>query len=298
MKKSSKATDQSAEIRRVTWAGLIANLVLAGVKFAAGYFGRSQTLLADAVHSLSDSTTDIAVIVGSYYWSRPPDECHPYGHRRIETLVTIFVGFVLLAAGVGIVWHAISTLQERGDAPPGLIALAAAIISILCKEWLYRWTAAVGKKIRSSALTANAWHHRSDALSSIPAVFAVGGAWLFPSWSFLDQVGAVIVSIFIFQAAFRIIWPGTKELIDAGAPAEIRARISHVARSIEGVMDVHGIRTRYVSTSLQVDLHVLVDGAISVREGHDIADLVRDEILSRDLDVVDVVVHIEPDDGT
>ena len=173
-------------LRRVTWVGLFANLVLSAIKFAAGTFGRSQALVADAIHSLSDLTTDIAVLAGSHYWSRPPDENHPYGHRRLETLVTVFISVVLMAAGIGIGWKAISTLHQEHAAPPSWIAVLAAFVSIISKESLYRWTAITGRRIKSPVMAANAWHHRTDALSSIPVLVAVAGARLFPTWSFLD----------------------------------------------------------------------------------------------------------------
>jgi cation diffusion facilitator family transporter len=281
-------------VRKVTWVGLLLNLFLAGIKFIAGIYGRSQALVADAIHSLTDLTTDIAVIAGSHYWSRPPDENHPYGHRRLETLVTVFIGIVLVAAGIGIGWKAISTLQERQAAAPGWIAVFAALASIVCKESIYRWTAITGRRVKSPALAANAWHHRTDALSSIPVFIAVAGARVFPSWSFLDHVGAVIVSIFILHASIKIIWPGISELIDVGAPTETRKKIRDIALKNENVLQVHDIRTRYISTSIQVDLHIVVEGLITVRQGHDIADDVRARIIDAIQEVLDVIVHVDP----
>ena len=281
-------------VRKVTWVGLLVNVFLAVIKFTAGVYGKSQALVADAIHSLTDLTTDIAVIAGSHYWSRPPDENHPYGHRRLETLVTVFIAIVLIAAGLGIGWKAISTLQEKPAAPPGWIAVFAALASIVCKESIYRWTAIIGRRVKSPALAANAWHHRTDALSSLPVLIAVAGARIFPSWSFLDRVGAVIVSIFILHASIKIIWPGLSELIDVGAPTETRKKIQDIALKITGVLQVHDIRTRYISTSIQVDLHIVVEGSITVREGHDIADDVRASIIDAIPEVLDVIVHVDP----
>ena len=281
-------------VRKVTWVGLLVNVFLAVIKFTAGVYGKSQALVADAIHSLTDLTTDIAVIAGSHYWSRPPDENHPYGHRRLETLVTVFIAIVLIAAGLGIGWKAISTLQEKPAAPPGWIAVFAALASIVCKESIYRWTAIIGRRVKSPALAANAWHHRTDALSSLPVLIAVAGARIFPSWSFLDRVGAVIVSIFILHASIKIIWPGLSELIDVGAPTETRKKIQDIALKITGVLQVHDIRTRYISTSIQVDLHIVVEGLITVREGHDIADDVRARIIDAIPEVLDVIVHVDP----
>jgi cation diffusion facilitator family transporter len=201
---------------------------------------------------------------------------------------------MLAAAGAGIGWKAISTLHEKHVSHPGWIAVLAALVSIVTKEILYRWTASAGKRVKSPAMAANAWHHRTDAISSMPVLVAVGGAKVFPSWSFLDHVGAAVVSIFILHAAIKIIWPGISELIDVGAPKEIQKRIYTVASKNNRVEEVHKIRTRYISTSIQVDMHIVVDGEISVREGHDIADDVRDSIIDEIAEVVDVVVHVDP----
>jgi cation diffusion facilitator family transporter len=297
---NSKYLESSREayVRKVTWIGFLANILLSGLKFASGYLGQSQALIADAIHSLTDTTTDIAVIAGSHYWSRPPDENHPYGHRRLETLVTVFIGFMLAAAGIGIGWGAVSSLHEKHSSPPGWIALYAALISILCKETLYRWTAFASRKIKSPALAANAWHHRTDAISSVPVLIAVGGALLFPSWSFLDHVGAVVVSIFIMHSAVKIIWPGISELIDVGAPEQIKAKIKNIACINENVQEIHAVRTRYISSGIQVDMHIVVDGSISVREGHDIADEVEKRIIEGIPEVLDVIIHVDPPEDT
>ena len=298
MKKIEKNLESSREkiVREVTWIGLLINITLACVKFAAGYFGKSQAMIADAIHSLTDTTTDVAVIAGSHFWSRPPDECHPYGHRRLETVVTVFIGLMLAAAGIGIGWDAVSALREKSSTHPGWIALVAAMVSILTKEILYRWTAVAGKKIKSPALAANAWHHRTDAISSIPVLLAVGGALIFPSWSFLDFVGAVVVSIFILHAALKIIWPSISELVDAGAPRDIQKKITDIACNNQGVQEVHKIRTRYISTSILVDMHIVVDGSISVRDGHAIADEVENKIIDGIVNVLGVVIHVDPSD--
>jgi cation diffusion facilitator family transporter len=291
---TADGTSKEKIVRKVTWIGLFVNLVLAAIKFAAGIFGKSQALVADAIHSLTDLTTDIAVLAGSHYWSRPPDENHPYGHRRLETLVAVFIAVVLITAGIGIGWKAISTLHEKHIAPPGWIAALAAFISIVCKESLYRWTAITGRRIKSPALAANAWHHRTDALSSVPVFIAVTGARAFPTWSFLDHVGAFLVSIFILHASIKIIWPSLSELIDVGAPIETRKKIRDIALRNKDVLQVHDIRTRYISSSIQVDLHIVVEGSLTVREGHTIADDVRKRITGEIPQVLDVIVHVDP----
>jgi cation diffusion facilitator family transporter len=289
------AYQRTKQIRRVTWVGLGVNLFLAALKLAAGTLGFSQALIADAVHSLSDSITDVAILLGSRYWDKPPDDCHPYGHGRIETLVTLFIGAVLVVAGVGITHSALTTIQAGRQLPvPGVIAVAAAALSIVVKELLYRWTARAGRQLKSNALSANAWHHRVDAVSSVPAMAAVGGAILFPHFSYLDPVGAVVVAVLIFHAALKIILPGLREFVEAGASAETLDEIAGLAASVPGVRQIHGLRTRQVAGSLQVDLHVVVDGDLTVREGHTIAEAVKEHLLAEGPDVLDVVVHMEP----
>ena len=290
----TEAIDKTAYLLKVTAIGLVVNVLLAAFKFLAGYYGHSQALIADSIHSLSDTTTDAALLIGVHYWSQPPDEDHPYGHQRLETLVTTFIALVLIGAAVAIGWEAMSSLHVKHSQPPGLITVVAAALSIFIKEVLYRWTAAAARHIKSPALAANAWHHRTDAVSSLPVLIAVGGSLVFPSWSFLDHVGAVIVSIFILHAAFRIIWPALRELVDSGAPSEICNAINDIARRNPGVEQVHGIRTRYVSSSIQVDLHIVVDGALTVREGHEIAEDVRERIIGNIDQVVDVIIHVDP----
>jgi cation diffusion facilitator family transporter len=265
------------------------------MKFVAGTLGHSQALIADAVHSLSDSITDVAILVGSRYWNKPPDECHPYGHGRIETLVTLFIGGVLVLAGFGIASNALHAIHHRGEIPiPGVIALVAAAVSMAVKERIYRWTAKAGSRLKSAALAANAWHHRVDAVSSIPAFAAVGGAILFPKLTYLDRVGAVVVALLILHAALKIILPGFQEFMETGASAETREEITRIAASYPGVQQVHGVRTRQIANSLQVDLHIVIDGDLTVREGHIIAEEVKSRLLAEGPDVLDVVVHMEP----
>jgi cation diffusion facilitator family transporter len=281
-------------IRKVTWTGLFVNLALSMLKFAAGFWGHSQAVIADALHSFSDSTTDIAVIIGSYFWSKPPDDTHQHGHHRVETIVTFFIGFILLLAGIGIGWNAIITLHEMDTRPPGWIAAMAAAISIIVKEIIYRWTSRASKRVKSTALAANAWHHRLDAISSIPTLIAVTGAILMPEWSFLDHAGAIIVSIFIVQAAIRILWPIFRGILDVAAPEEICKQIEAICLDHEAVKEVHKIRTRHIGMNLQADLHIIVDSSTTVFDGHHISGGVKDKILKNVPAVIDVLIHIEP----
>jgi cation diffusion facilitator family transporter len=293
---TSLVESQVAEVRRLTSWGLATNIFLSMLKLAAGFWSSSQAVIADGVHSLSDCITDSAILVGVRYWSEPPDTQHPYGHRRIETLVTIFIGFVLAIAALGMMYDAILSFDEPPSGPPGIIALAVALFSILAKEGLYRWTKSVGTRIKSSALIANAWHQRSDALSSIPVAIAVAAARINPDLHFLDGVGALLVCLFILYAAWNIIAPGIGQLVDRGATNTEVEIIQRLVLDQENVLGVHKVRTRYSGLGLQVDLHVQVEGSMSVHDGHEVAGMVKAALLTKAQNVVDVVVHIEPHD--
>ena len=282
-----------SQVRFAGWMGLVVNLALAAAKLSAGLLGHSQAVVADAVHSLSDIVTDIALILGVRYWSAPADERHPHGHRRFETLVTVFIGLMVAAAAVGIGWDAVTSFG-RPSHPPSAIALAAALLSIGVKEALYRWTAKMGRKTGSSALVANAWHHRTDALSSVPVAIAVSIAMIDHRFAVVDQIGALVVAVFVLHAAFRIIRPALEELVDAGAPKAHRKELERLALEVEGVRAAHALRTRYIGSELAVDVHVEVDADLSVADGFAIASKVKKDLLQRGRDVADVVVQIEP----
>ena len=287
-------TSASSRVSRVGWVGLFINLLLAAAKAAAGIFGHSQAVLADALHSLTDSITDIAVILGVRYWTAPADEDHPHGHGRIETLITVVIGLAVGAVAVGMGAQAIRGLRHDPGTTPTAIALGTALFSIAVKEVLYRWTAKVGREVRSPALEANAWHHRSDAISSIPAAVAVAVTLIDPGWAVVDRVGAVVVCLLILQASWRILRPAIDQLIDAAAPASERGRIEELAMQVDGVESAHAVRTRYVGADLAVDLHVEIDGGLSVGEGHTIALAVRRKLIEEGPNVVDALVQIEP----
>jgi len=291
---SSAAAAHAAEVRRVTWIGMAINIGLAALKLVCGLLGNSQAVVADAVHSVSDCATDVAILIGVRYWNKPPDACHPHGHRRIETVVTVLIGLSLAGVALGLGYRAVATMLAPHGGPPGWIALLAAAVSIVSKETLYHWTVVVGHRVKSSAVVANAWHHRSDAFSSIPAFVAVGGAMLMPAWTWLDHVGAIVVSLFILHAAFNILRPAYNELIDTGASMMVSRKLALLAEGVEGVREVHGLRTRFVGGGLHVDLHVLVDPHLTVAEGHRIAGKVKYELLKEGPDVADVLVHLEP----
>ncbi|KAF1079462.1 MAG: Cobalt-zinc-cadmium resistance protein [Candidatus Rifleibacterium amylolyticum] len=287
---------QNSETRRVTLAGLIINLFLTVIKIVAGIYGNSQSVIADGIHSLSDSATDIAVLVGLKYWNEPPDLCHPYGHRRIETMVTVVIGIALALAGIFLGSEAVEKFRSGGYVVPETVTLAVAIISVVVKEFLFRWTYNVGEKLKSSALKANAWHHRTDSFSSIAVALAIGMALIDPKWALLDPVAALAVGAFILQAAWKIATPALRELADAGATAEDLKNIEKLVLEVEGVVSVHALRSRFHGAGLQVDLHIQVDGGLSVREGHVISGKAKRRLIEDGPDIVDVLVHIEPAD--
>jgi len=282
-----------SQVRIAGWVGLIVNLVLVVVKLAAGLLGNSQAVVADAIHSLTDTVTDIALILGVRYWSAPADEQHPHGHRRFETLITVFIGLTVATAAVGIGWDAIKSFGKPSH-PPSVIALAAAVLSIGIKETLYRWTLRIGRSTGSSAIIANAWHHRTDALSSVPVAIAVSVAMVDHRLAIVDQIGALVVAIFVLHAAIRIIRPALDQLADAGAPMAHRRELEQLAFDVDGVRAVHALRTRCVGSELAVDIHIEVDANLSVAEGFSIARQVKIDLLENGPMVADVVVQIEP----
>ncbi len=284
-----------AILRRVTWGGLLLNLFLSVIKLFAGVAAGSHALVADAVHSASDMGTDVAILLGELWWSQPADKEHPYGHSQLEAFVTLFIGGVLVAAALGIGGNAIMAVVTGGYAVPGHWALPVALISMLIKEGMYRWTVAAGRRIDSAPLVANAWHHRSDALSTLPVVLALGGTLLHPQLAFLDPLGGVVVCLFLLYAAYRIAWPALAKMLGAGAAEAVVREIQKTAASHPAVREVHRVRTRYLGCSrIAVDLHVLVDGTIKVSTGHAISEQVKASILARHPGVTDVVVHLEP----
>jgi len=281
-------------VRKVTLVGLVINLLLGALKGSAGLLFGSQALVADALHSLSDCATDVAVLVGVHFWSAPPDECHPHGHQRIEALVTLFIGLVLGAAAIGIGRQAIMSMGAGEGANLGWGAFAAAVVSVVLKEWLYRWTAAVGMRVRSQALVANAWHHRSDALSSLPVAAAVLIQRLWPQFGFIDATAAVIVAVLLLRAAWSIARPALAELTDAGADRKALEEMKQIAMAVPEVRATHALRSRRSGPGYLVDLHILVDPEMSVYDGHEVARAVRAALIQQGPDVLDVLVHIEP----
>lgn len=281
------------KVQRVTCVGMAVNVILAAAKAIAGFYCSSQALVADAVHSVSDMVTDLAVILGVRYWAAPADDEHPYGHGKIEALVTLFISLALVMVAFELGAHAVRSLIHGRHVVPGLPALFIAVASVAMKEWMFRWARRVAREVSSPATEANAWHHRSDALSSIPVALAVALARIFPKLSWLDPAGSLLVSVFILHVAWEIMRPALQELVDAEMERK-SVEVANVARTVPGVRDVHKVRSRRYGGAFASDLHVHVDPALSVAEGHAIGHAVKDALLNSDLNVMDAIVHVEP----
>ena len=281
-------------VRRVTLAGILANVLIAAAKAVAGVMSSSQALVADAVHSASDLVTDLVVVFSVRYWVAPADEDHPYGHGKIEALVTLVISAALVFAAWELASNAVMSLvRGNSDATPGVVALAVALGSVVLKEIVFVATRAVARRVKSTALEANAWHHRSDALSSIPVAVAVAVVWFFPSLWWVDAVGALVVSAFVLHVAWKLAKPALQELTDAQIGSKADA-VAAVALGVAGVKGVHKPRARRYGSSFQADIHIQFDGGLSVAEGHAIGHAVKEAVVNAGLDVDDIVVHVEP----
>ena len=291
--------EREKEIFRVTvWGGII-NVVLLVVKFAAGIFGHSAAMIADAVHSLTDFATDVLVLIFVHLGNKPADRDHDYGHGKYETLATAIIGTSLLAVGVlifcsgaGKTWRVI---QGEMLPSPGKVALVAAVASIVLKEWAYRFTVKVGKRCQSEAVVANAWHHRSDALSSVGTMIGVGGAILLGNrWTVLDPLASIVVSVFIVRAAWQLMMESMKELTEASLSDEDEAVITHIAASEPGVSEVHNLRTRRVGNRIAIEMHARMLGSTPLVEAHLHATAIEHRLKEHFGPDTLVSIHLEP----
>ena len=286
--------DKQKQIKKVTIKGIIVNVFLSLIKMLIGFFANSQALIADGIHSFSDLSTDMSIMFGVKYWLAPADQQHPYGHHKIELLVTIFISFMLAVVGFGVLLNALFSLNNVNIKTPQLAAFFVAIISIILKEWLYRYTVKKANQLKSSAVKANAWHHRADALSSLPVAIVIILSSLYPNLIFLDCIGAIVVSIFIIYPACKMFYNSVCCMLDEGLDKESLKKIEKIALMTENVSEVHDIRTRKVGQTIFIDMHVLVDGNIPVKEGHFISEQVKKNLMEFNSDILDVLVHIEP----
>ena len=291
----SQNSADSKKIQHSALVGLFLNVFLSLLKGYAGFLAGSRALIADAVHSFSDLTTDIAVIVGAKYWTRPPDESHPIGHKGIESATSFFIGLMLFFAGVTIGFDSVKSLGTNSSSmDSSVFAVIAASISLVSKEILFRWTMKKAKETGSGALAANAWHHRSDGLSSIPVLLAVIAPLVSDKLNFLDSVGGVIVSVFILKTSWSVLRPAFGEVVNAAPPPEIVEKFHDIAIKVAGVQSIHQLRARMQGGGIFVDLHLQLNGEISVKEGFLIAKEVELQITGSDTSVRDVIARIEP----
>jgi cation diffusion facilitator family transporter len=281
-------------IRNITLIAITANILLTLIKILFGMIGQSQALIADGLHSLSDLIAGGMTLIAAQYSTQPPDVEHPYGHARFETLVTVAVGGLLLLMAIGLLIDA----QRRIFEPelllqPTAISLAAAILSILVKEALYHYTMYIAKQIRSPMLEANAWHHRSDAISSLIVLVGVTGSLIGFFW--LDAVATIGISFMIGYLGFSLSWAGISQLVDTGVPKNQLIKIKEIIQSVIEVRGLHQLRTRKMGSNVLVDVHILVNPQISVSEGHQIGEVVRTRLMVNLPEIIDVLVHVDPE---
>jgi cation diffusion facilitator family transporter len=280
--------------RTVTLVGAFVNAVLIVLKFVAGIFGHSQALIADAVHSVSDLFTDIIVFVGFRVGRKAPDERHHFGHARIETLASFIVGLALIATALYLGIEAALNIYRHTEYHPTKLALIGAGVSIVLKEALYHYTVRVGRRIKSRLIVANAWHHRSDSLSSVAVFLGVTGALINPSWHVLDSFAALLVSFLIVKVGLDILRDSLREFTDTAPPPEIIDMISRCAESVEGVLETHDLKVRTSGGLYQMETHIVVDGRLTVSEGHSIAKAVENCLIEEVDDLDRVIVHVDP----
>ena len=295
MDRNSQGASDYRVIRNVTVVGSVVDALLALGKLTGGTVAQSQSLIADGIHSVSDLVTDLLVILAARHSSQEADSEHPYGHGRIQAIATALLAVSLAAIALGIAWDALSRLRGNGQLmTPGWLAVVVAAVSVVAKEAVYQYTIRVGQKLDSGLLRANAWHSRTDALSSLIVIAGVLGVMLGFPWA--DAIGAVGVAVIIFYAAFKIGREAFDELIDTGLDPKTLTLMRETILSVSGVIDVHEIRTRRMGSQLLADMHIHVNPLISVSEGHHIGDRVMQVLGERFKTLADIVVHIDPED--
>ncbi len=287
------------EIQKVTLVGSAGNIALMIFKFIAGILGHSSAMIADAVHSLSDFVTDIIVLVFVSVSAKPQDRSHDYGHGKFETIATFFIGLALIAAAVGIIVSGVMALIDwAGGAKlkaPGQLALWAALLSIVVKEVLYQYTAYKGKRLNSQAVVANAWHHRSDALSSIAAAIGIGGAILLGDrWTVLDPIASIVVGLFLVKVAVGLLRTSIGELTEGSLPQETEQEIEDIITSFSEISEPHNLRTRRIGNRIAIEAHIRMDGNMPLRDVHNITSQVEQRLKERFGEETHITLHMEP----
>ena len=287
------------EIYKVTLIGSAVNAILIVLKFIAGFVGKSSAMVADAVHSLSDFISDVIVLIFVKIAGKPKDKTHDYGHGKFETLATMIIGILLIIAGFGLLINGVNTvirslhgeLLER----PTMLALIVAVVSIASKEWLYRYTVSNGKKLNSKAVIANAWHHRSDAVSSLGTLIGISGAMFFgDKWRILDPIAAIVVSVLIVKSGYDIVKPCISELLEASLPEDKENEIENLVTNVPGIEFIHNLRTRRIDNGIAVDLHAKMDGNLTLWEAHEKATAAEKAIRKVFGDNSIINIHMEP----
>ena len=284
--------DRMDVVNDVGMRTLIANVILSVVKIIAGFVAQSSAMIADGVHTVSDVISTVAVMIGVKFSEKEADKGHPYGHERIESVVTVLLSLMLSVTGFGIAFSGIKTIVYREFTTPGALALAAALASIVVKELMYRYTLKAAEKINSTALKADAWHHRSDAFSSIGTLVGIGGAIL--GLQILDPIAGIIVSVLIIRVGFEILMQGLNQLVDRAADGDTIKNIEKNIENVKGVLRVDDVKTRLHGSRLYVDVEISVDSNITVGEGHSIAETVHKNIEKTIPDVKHCMVHVNP----
>jgi len=289
------STTESARAgRSVTLIGALANGLLILLKFTAGLFGQSQALIADAVHSISDLFTDVVVLLGIKMGRRVPDAKHQFGHGRIETLASAIIGLALIGTALYLGVEASMNIYGHKESHPTVLALIGAGISIAVKEALYRYTVRTGRKIQSQLVVANAWHHRSDAFSSVAVLVGVAGTLINPSWHILDAFAALLVSFFIVKIGIDILISCLREFTDTAPSPEVISKMDCCIRGVKGVLETHDLRVRTSGGRFQMETHIVVNGQLTVKQGHRIAKLVERCLFEEIGDLDRVIVHVDP----
>ena len=287
------------KIQKVTLVGSAGNMGLFAFKLIAGILGHSSAMVADAVHSLSDFITDVIVLVFVSISAKPQDESHDYGHGKFETIATFFIGLALVAAATGIILAGILSLVEWFQGAqleaPSMLALWAALLSIVVKEILFHYTAHCGKRLNSQAMIANAWHHRSDALSSIAAAIGIGCAILLGDrWTVMDPVASVIVGFVLMNVAIKLLRTSINELTESSLNADVEREIEEIITSFPGICEPHNLRTRHIGNRIAIEAHIRMDGDISLRDAHSRATMVEQKLRERFGSDTNVTIHMEP----
>ena len=291
--------ERNQKIYQVTLVGGVVNVVLLLFKFVAGIVGHSAAMVADAVHSLSDFVTDVIVLVFVHISGKPKDKSHDYGHGKYETLAMTLIGVALLIVAIGIIYHGamkiVAWLNGEQLEAPGTLAFWAALLSVLLKEGVYQYSMVKARQLNSQVVEANAWHHRSDALSSVGTAIGIGGAiFLGQRWTVLDPIASLVVGAFIVKVAVDLLHRGIDDLMEHSLPEDVEEEILRIVGELKGVVDPHDLRTRKIGNHYAIELHILMDGDITLREAHNKASEVEDLLRARYGEHTHVAVHVEP----